>query len=691
MSKELSEGNIINSTTNNTVNNYGTIIGNVTAAQHSVAQENALKEEYTIRPNFKDSERASHKKLNLAFDLQLDGCIDMIIQLVRDALEIEKNESEPDERTIVFLKYVLSHFLLANKINDEEALSVIDEIISFDKIKMDDDFYGDVLLEKAKALVLSGKTAQARSILSLVKRKEKSVFWEVAGRVAFYEGNIEQTVKMYNAGLDNALKEYTSSITDIEKKYSYQHYYAFLTLLGEVYREIQRPDKSLGLWKKAIDAADTIGWQKEKARSMLMYTECLLQYERVEEALDLLKETYKIKKDDDDDEFFWHYYNLSASTYLRRNSQEQNDIQAAIDNLYNLLNHGLQEKQAINVLRTISNIQAEHGYRESALNTLKVVDQIIEESGENKYKEEIDIQRNDIKESSVFLDYHVRHTILPPTHDDLCVMIERYNASEIALERLHLAFDIGMGYINFDADMSYNWLSESVKQASNIGYNSMVARSLIGQAAILFNKKSEESERQAGVLIDNAIDIMRNIPIWEIRARAIMFKGLWASHRENFKEAYQYFNDAKQIIDIHKVQDQSLKDCVSDFLYECEIILSKKQFTDLDFTTIIDEIHFMDKWFPKYYKEMRQFLWYNRYEDIERLIISSHGSKAFMISDNEDEIQEWLNGLDTLFNIVSFSSESDYHIEENWNFAKILPVPKNMKSKFFNVFCVLKV
>ena len=185
MSKELNEDNIINSTTNNTVNNYGTIIGNVTAAQHSITQENALNEQYTIRPNFKDSERASHKKLNLAFDLQLDGCSDIIIQLVRDALEIEENETESDERTIVFLKYVLAHFLLANKINDEEALSVIDEIISFDKIKMDNDFYGDVLLEKAKALVLSGKTAQARSILSLVKHKEKSAFWEVAGRVAF--------------------------------------------------------------------------------------------------------------------------------------------------------------------------------------------------------------------------------------------------------------------------------------------------------------------------------------------------------------------------------------------------------------------------------------------------------------------------------------------------------------------------
>lgn len=691
MGKELNEVDIINETTNNTINNYGTIIGDVTAAQYSVKSENVSKEHYTIRPNFKDSERESHKILSLVFDLQLDGNIDRIIQLIRDAIKIEEHENIPDERTIAFLKYMLVHFLLADRKNDIEALSIIEEIILLDDIKKDDDFYSDVLLEKAKALVLSGKTAQARSALSLVNCKEKSAFWEVAGRVAFYEGNIEQTVKMYNDGLSNALKEYISATTEVDKKSSYQHYYAFLTLLGEAYREIQRPDMSLSLWQKAIDAADAIGWKKEKARSLLMYVECLIQYERLEEALDLLEEAYNIKKDDNDDEFFWHYYNLKAYVFLRRNSREQNDVQAAINSLYDLFKRGLQARQAINVLRNIANIQAEHGYREMALNTLKVVDQVIEESGANEYKDKIDIQRNDIKESSVFFDYHVRHTIFPPTRDELSAMVERYNVSEIALERLHLAFDIGMGYIDIDADMSYNWLSDSAKQASGVWNNSLAARSLIGQAGILFGKKSEECEKQAGVLIDNAMDIMKNIPIWDVRARATMFKGLLSSHKENFKEAYQYFKEAKKIIDAHKVQDQSLIDYVSDYLDECEIILSKKQFTDFDFATIIDEVHFMDKWFPKYHKEMRQFLWYNRHEDIEKLIISAHGSKAFMISDNEDEIQEWLNGLDSLFDIVSFSSESDYHIEENWNFAKMLPVPKNMKSKFFNVFCVLKV
>lgn len=691
MNKELSESNINDGTANNIVNNYGTIIGNVTAAQYSVVSENMPKEHYVIRPNFYDSKRESHKKLSLVFDLQLDGNIDEIIQLVREAVKIESEECESDERTIVFLKYVLVHFLLVDRRNDEEALNVIDEIISFDGIKRDKNFYSDVLLEKAKVLIFTGKTAQARSVLSLVDCKEKSSFWEVAGRVAFYEGDIEQTVNMYNAGLNNALKEYTLATTEVEKKSSYQHYYAFLTLLGEVYREIQRPDMSLNLWKKAIDAADTIGWQKEKARSLLVYVECLIQYERLEDALNLLDEAYNIKKNDNDDEFFWHYHNLKACVYLRRDSSEQNDVQAAINSLYELLKRGLQTERAIHVLRTIANIQAEYGYKERALNTLKVVEQVIEESGEHKYKEKIDIQRNDIQESSFFSDHHVRHTVFAPSRGALCAMIERYNASENALERLHLAFNIGMGYIDVDTDVSYNWLSDSAKQASNLWNNSMVARSLIGQAGILFNKKSEEGERQAGVLIDNAIDIMRNIPIWDVRARAIMFKGLWASHKESFMEAYQYFEEAKQIIEVHRVQDQSLSDYVSDYLDECEIIISKKQFTDLDFSTIIDEVHFMDEWFPKYHKEMRQFLWYNRYEDIEKLIISSNGSKAFMISDNEDDIQEWLNGLNSLFDIVSFSSESDYHIEENWNFEKRLPVPKNMKSKFFNVFFVMDV
>ena len=586
---------------------------------------------------------------------------------------------------------MLVHFLLSNRKKACEALSVIEEIISFDDIKKDDEFYSNVLIEKAKALMLSGKVTQARSALNLVNCKEKSAFLEVAGQLAFYEGDTDQVVKMFNAGLNNALEKHISATTEVDKKSSYQHYYVFLTLLGEVYRKIQRPDMSLSLWKKAIDAAEAIGWQKEKARTLLTYVECLIQYERLDDALELLEEAYNIKKEDSDDEFFWHYYNLKACAYLRRNSQQQNDVQAAINSLYDLLNRGLQVEKTINVLRTIANIQAEHGYKETALNTLKVVDRVIEESGANEYKEKINIQRNDIKESLFFFDYHVRHTFFPPTRNELSAMIERYNTSEIALERLNLAFDIGMGYINVDADMSYNWLSNCAKQASKVWNNSLAARCLIGQAGILFDKKSEESEERADILIDKAVDIIQDIPIWDLHARATMFKGLLFAHKENFKEAFRYFKDAKQVMDVHKIQDQSLIDYVTDFLDECEIILSKKQFTDLDFATIIDEVHFMDKWFPKYHKEMRQFLWYNRHEDIEKLIISAQGSKAFMVSDSEDEIKEWFNGLDSLFNIVSFSSESDYHTKENWNFAKIIPVPKNMKSRFFNAFCVLDV
>ncbi len=687
MDEYLSKFNV----TNNTVNIYGTVIGDVTAAKYSATSENELEEHYMIRPNFKDSQRESHKILNLAFDLQLEGNIDRVIQLIRDALKIEECENAPDERTIIFLKYLLVHFLLADRKNDHESLSVIEEIVSFEDIKKDSDFYSNVLIENAKALVFSGKIAQAQSALSLVNCKEKSAFWEVAGRIAFCEGDIEQTVKMYNAGLTNALKKYTSATTEVEKNSSYQHYYAFLTLLGDVYRKIQRPDLSLSLWKKAIDAAEEIGWQKEKAYSLLAYVECLIQYERLDDALNLLEEAYNIKKSDNDDEFFWHYYNLKACAFLRRNSQEQSDVQSAINSLYDLLERELQVGQTISVLRAIANIQAEHGYKEMALNTLKVVDQVVEESGANEYKEKIDVQRNDIKESSIFFDYHVRHTIFPPTRNELSAMIERYNTSEIALEKLNLAFNIGMGYSDVDADMSYNWLSNCAKQASRVWNNSLAARSIIGQVGILFDKKSEESEKIADTLIDTAANIIQDIPMWDIHARVAMFKGLLLAHKENFKEAYRYFENAKQIIDMHKIQDQSLIDYVSDSLDECEMILSKRQFTDFDFATIIDEVHFMDEWFPKYRKEMRHFLWYNRHEDIEKLIISAHGSKAFMISDNEDEIKEWLNGLDSLFDIVSFSSESDYHIEENWNFAKLLPVPENMKSRFLNVFCVIDV
>ena len=62
MGKDLSEANIVNNTTNNTVYNYGTINGDVTAAKYLTASENELDEHCTIRPNFEDSERESQDR-----------------------------------------------------------------------------------------------------------------------------------------------------------------------------------------------------------------------------------------------------------------------------------------------------------------------------------------------------------------------------------------------------------------------------------------------------------------------------------------------------------------------------------------------------------------------------------------------------------------------------------------------------
>lgn len=695
MDKDSRENAIKNSVTNNTVNNYGIIIGDVSAANYSRTAVDTSEIEYRVRPDFKNSNRKSHILLCKVYNSQLDGDLENNVQILRDALETEEHETVPDIKTIAFIKNFLVHFLLADRSHDEEALKIIDDIISIDDIKKDTNFYEDVLYEKIKVLGFCGKIVQARSTINLIDKisnsnhKEKPAYWENVGRVAFYEGDVEQAVRIFKVGMNQALEEFTSASRELDKRASYQHYYAFLTLLGEVYREIQRPDKSLSLWRKAVAAAEKIELRKEKANSLLPYVECLIQYERWEDALISLEKAYNIKKEDKDTKFFWHYYNLKASVFLHRNDLEKNDVQEAINCLYDLLQCELDVSATIKVLQTIAFIQADHGYREAALNTLNAADQIISETKETVFRENIDIQRRDIKESSVFFDQRIRYSDSPVTLEELNTMIERHNVSEVYLERLNLAFNIGMGYIEIDADKSYSWLTSAVARAEHIGNLVMAAQALIAQVSILFNKKSEEAEIQAHNFVDKAIDLIADLPIWDTHARTKIFKGLLAAHKENFNKAHQYFKDAKGIIDSHRIKDQYLEEYVLGYIEECEFILSRKQFTDLDFSSIIDEMNYLKSWFPKYRKEMMQFLWYNRHEDIEKLIASSYKAKTFIISDSEKEIQEWSEGINALFDIISFCSETDYHVEENWNFAKTLPVPKNMKSKFFNVFVVL--
>ena len=644
----------------------------------------------SIRPNLKNSNRKSHKLLRLTFDLQIDRNVEETIQAIRDALSAEKQEETPDECTIAFARYLLTHYLLSDVTNIPEALNLIEEIMIFDEVKNDDEFYSDVMTEKAKALVLSGKVALARNALSLVKCTNKAPYLEAVGLVLLYEGKVEQAIETLTNGQNKALQEYVAAVTEDEKKASYQHYYSFLTQLGTLYRCIQRPDLSLSLWKKAVTAADDIGYTREKARSLLPYVECLIQYDRLEDALVMLKEAYSIKEYDNDDDFFWHYYNLKAAIHVKRNSQEQNDVQQAVESLQKLLERGLEANKAITVLRTIAHVQAENGLNKAAKDSLNLANQIVEASKKSDHKEGIEVQLNNIKKGERPLgNNQYRPSVLPPSSEQIRSMIDMYHLSEVSVERLELAFDIGMGYINTDSNLSYTWLKESEKQANSLLNKPIEARSLIGQAMLLFGEKTEEGEETARTLIDRALRLMSDIPIWDIRARATMFKGMALAHVEDFAGAYNCFQEANQIVKQHKVKDLDLEAYIEHFLNECRTILSRSQFTDFDFEVIIRELAELKCWFPKYSKELQQFLWYNRQDDIERLIITAHGSKAFMVSDSKDEINEWLDGLSSLFEIVSFTSESDYHNEHNWNFSTMLPVPENMRSDYFNVFCVL--
>lgn len=654
-------------------------------------EDERSKKEYSIRPDFKNSDRKSHKLIQEALDSQLDGNVERVIKLLREAISAETLETTPDERTLAYSRYLLVHYLLSNSKNIPEALRIIETVIAFEETKKDEELYSNIIIQKAKALVLSGKVSQARNALRTATLTDTAPFMEVNSLVFLYEGDTEQAVKALNDGVDNALTEYAGANTEIEKRASYQHYFSFLTQLGTLYICIQRPDLSLSLWKKAIIVANDMGYIGEKARCILPYVECLIQYEKWDDALSMLDEAYRIKENDNDEDFFWKYYNLKAQVFMRRNNTEQEDYKRSIDTLKTLLERGLADTRAVAVLQTIAQIQAENGFSREAIANLNLAEQIAVARKMNR-SGDIEIQRNDIiKGIHPFSDNQYKPTIKPPSTGQVSSMIEEYQMSEVSLERVRLAFDIGMGLIDVDPTASFTWLEKCKSIANKLWNQTITARSLLGQAWVLFSRKDENSENIAEQLINQAISKIENIPIWNIHARAMMLKGMSRAHNEDFKTAYNSFIDAQRIVELHKVNDQQLIEWIEEYLSECEIIISRSRFTDLDFDTIISEAKKMETWFPKYRKELLQFLWYNRYEDIERLISTAHGPKAFMITDNIDELNEWTEALETLFEIISFSSETDYHNENNWNFATTIPVPPNMKSNYFNLFTVLDI
>lgn len=406
-----------------------------------------------------------------------------------------------------------------------------------------------------------------------------------------------------------------------------------------MYRKIQRPDLALSMWKKAIDVSLSLHFEQKNAECILAYSECLLQYEKWYEASDYLDMAYDKIKRFPIFNLKYQYYNLKASTFLGLR-----DSNSAIDTLRELLNEELPPAAAIKILQRIAAIQATQGKREDALSTLNSAKQIAENISSDLIRN-ICSQERDLRHSSVFLDGKVHHAAYPPEKKDIQQMSSLFNVNEVAMEKLALALDIGVCQIDSDTRDADNWLTKAAQIAHNLGNRYAEAKALISRSSILFSLKNEQAEIDARHLIDQSIELMREIPIWDIRARSMMFKGMSEAHNEKYKDALQCFIKADEIISSHNVDDQILSDCISDFTDACKEILSKKQYTDLDFDTIFQETSFFNIWMPKYRNEMIQYLWYNRHEDIERLIISSHGSRALMISDSAAEINEWSEQL----------------------------------------------
>lgn len=677
--------------TNNSVYIYGSVNGPVAAVNNGTMESTYVSNDKVqntkIRPDLKNSSRKSHILLQSAFDIQMAAEFNKIIDFVEQAIAAENAEASPDMCTLLYAKMFLVHYYLTDRAYYEKAFSTIDDILSVDITKRDTKFYCTVLLEKAKLLAYTGKIIQARATLNLVEKDNSytkdSLYFDVSGSVSFLEGNLAEAEKNYRSGMDNALGEYSTAATQEEKDSCYQHYWAFLTFLGDVYRKIQRPDLALSMWKRAIDVSLNFHFEQKSAECLLAYSECLLQYEKWYEACEYLDMAFDTIKCLPNLNLKYQYYNLKASAFLGIG-----DSNSAIDSLVELLNAELPPTAAINVLQRIAALEASQGRQEKALSTLNSAKQIA--AGiPGDLIQKICNQERDLRYSSIFLDGKVHHAMCPPEKNDIQQMISQFHTSEVAIEKLALAFDIGMCLIDSDAHDADTWLTKAAQIAHNLGNSYAEARVFIAKSRILFSLENEQAEIDARHLIEQSIELMHEIPIWDIRARSMMFKGMSEAHNEKYKEALECFIEADEILSSHNINDQILSDYISDFTDICREILSKKQYTDLDFDTIFHEISFFNAWMPKYRNEMIQFLWYNRHEDIERLIISSHGSKALMVSDSAAEINMWSKQLSFLFDTVSYCSQTDYHTEENWNFAHFLPVPQNMVSKFFNVRVVM--
>jgi hypothetical protein len=96
----------------------------------------------------------------------------------------------------------------------------------------------------------------------------------------------------------------------------------------------------------------------------------------------------------------------------------------------------------------------------------------------------------------------------------------------------------------------------------------------------------------------------------------------------------------------------------------------------------------LENWWPDAKKPLRRMLWYNRSDEILKLLQASTQSNSIMISDDSTDIDKWRDCLHSLFYISTFITRTNWMVDKNYRSLEMCPIPEQMPAFFSGIMVI---
>ena len=646
-------------------------------------------DKFSICPDLDAPKTEVEELIKEAVDARAHTDFQSAERLVREALALAEKSVDTDEKTLTYARFLLHRILLAFQKWDE-IVSLCNLVLAYSNISRDEDRYIQTLCGKALCSINLGHITESKDILAVLKRMDikdadtNVELLELEGALADADGDLPLAIKVFSRGAELQLKRYYETTDEGEKDFALQGYSAFTNNIGFAYKK-RAMFKDAAAWflkaAKRLEEREGFNFQLDLIMAYDQYAECCFiigdmgsGYSGIDKAIAVARKYHEKRP-------------LAKALEMKGRGLAKEDVAGNFEKIMECFKEALEiendMRDIIHLHRMMGDLCYEINDETAGAQHFDIAVSLAEsmDNSDDSFGLLFDIanQRNMLegKPQSEIPD------------DILGKMLSRYNKCEDVGRKAHEATRLGLAYHwRKDFETADMYMRAAYNYAKKFGDNARITDVLLIRADIAFHDETEEQDEVAARYIEEANSLIMDLPFDDLKARCLYFRGRLFARREEFEKALDEFTAAKGVLSSSRMHEPDLLNHIEDCLERCDDILIMKKFSPTDFQRIYDEMVWLENWWPDATKSLRRMLWYNRSDEILKLLQASTRSKSIMISDSAIDITTWNEDLQALFFTSTFVPVTNWIVRERYHMFDMCPIPGQMPAFFNTVYCV---